>query len=84
MMQSYRRKEIFPTYDEAAFLDTLAMQMNTSVEQLRATYIGLDSSDYIDTARALIRALAVTTDPEASDDPIDCVEEKAETSGFFL
>lgn len=83
MMHSYRRKEIFPIFDETAFLDTLAMQMNTSVEQLRSTYVGLDNSDYTKTAKALIRALAVTTDPDDSNDTIGLVEEVPNASGFF-
>lgn len=83
MMHSYREKKIFPNLDEAAFLDTLSTQMNTSVDQLRSTYIGLDHTDYLDTAKALIRALAVTTNPDDTEETIDLVENEDDAPGFF-
>ena len=61
MMKSFREKKIFPTVTEAAFLDIMAQQMNTSLEQLRSTYVDIDHTGYVDTARSLVRALAVAT-----------------------
>jgi len=59
MMIAYRNGDIFQGDDEATFLGTLATQMNTSVEQLEATYIAIDHSDYDSSARKLMQALCI-------------------------
>lgn len=82
MMKNYRDKSIFPNHDETEFLEILASQMNTSVEQLRVTYIGIDTSDYFDTAKGLVRALALSTDIENTED-LDNSCARDELSGFF-
>ena len=61
MMRSYRNMKMLTQRDEISFLEMLSMQMNTSVEQLRSTYVAIDHRDYLSTAKALIRALYVTT-----------------------
>lgn len=71
MMHRSRRNELFPTYVEIVFLETLAIQMNTSFEELRSTYIGLDNSDYTETKKVLIRAFVVTSRREDSNETIN-------------
>jgi hypothetical protein len=42
MLKAHRRKEIFRNFSENEFLQFLAKQMNTSVEQLATTYASCD------------------------------------------
>lgn len=82
MMKSFREKKIFPTLTEAAFLDIMAQQMNTSAEQLRSTYVGIDHTDYVDTARSLVGALAVATGAADVEDHAKKGDDH-DISGFF-
>lgn len=51
MLQAYRKGKIFKDQSEDDFLQFLAKQMNTSVEQLASTYAGDDMSDFEACAR---------------------------------
>lgn len=60
MMKAYRDGKMFREVDEDQFLQTMAKQMNASVEQLHTTYIGIGRRDYETSARNLVEALAST------------------------
>lgn len=65
VMQDYRQKKIFPTLSEQEFLEVLSKNLNTSPEQLRSTYIGIDVAEFEDTAKELVK---VVGDAESSED----------------
>lgn len=67
MLQRFRAKEIFTGIDEEGFLDILAKQMNTSVEQLRTTYAGIDRDDFKGLAKQLIAAFELNDETGNSD-----------------
>lgn len=46
----------------------LARTMNTSVEQLLTTYIGMDESDFENTARELVRIVDVLDESDKDSD----------------
>ena len=79
MMKSFG--DFPPTHDEIAFLEIMAMQMNTRTEQLRSTYIGIDHTDYLATAKGLVRALAVTNGTQETEDAD--VGDEGDLAGFF-
>jgi hypothetical protein len=54
MLQARRRKEIFPDMNENAFLEFLAKQMNTSVEQLATTYASCDVDAFEEVANEMM------------------------------
>ena len=68
MMQAYREKAIFQDLDERAFITKLGKVMNTSTEQLMTTYVGIDRSDYEDTAKELVSVIARDEAESAGDD----------------
>ena len=51
MFRAHRAGEVFQHLNEDAFLRELGKIMNTSVEQLKQTYISSDSSDFHETAQ---------------------------------
>ena len=57
MLQSYRRKQIFKEMDEQEFLVFLSKQMNTSAEQLAATYASCDVNRFEETANEMMKML---------------------------
>ena len=59
MMDSYQRRAVFRNYTEEEFLTFLSKAMNTSVEQLRSTYVGTSNRDYVDTAKELTSILRI-------------------------
>ena len=60
MMKAYSQKRIFRNLDQEGFLMKLANVMNTSPEQLKTTYIGVDRSDFEDTAKELVSVLDIS------------------------
>lgn len=57
MLQAHRRKQILTEMRESEFLDFLAKQMNTSVEQLATTYASCDMDGFEDVANEVMRLL---------------------------
>lgn len=57
MMAGYRDKRLFRGLDEESFLGILGKIMNISVEQLMTTYIGVNRSEFEQSARELNRVL---------------------------
>jgi hypothetical protein len=57
MLQAHRRKEIFRDLGEQDFLQFLAKQMNTSVEQLATTYASCDVDAFEDVANEMMGLL---------------------------
>ncbi|PXF39559.1 hypothetical protein BWQ96_10742 [Gracilariopsis chorda] len=53
MLRNYRQKCIFSNLTENAFLEKLAQQMNTSVEQLKRTYVAHSSKIISETAEVV-------------------------------
>ena len=66
MMAAYRDKRLFRGLEEDAFLGILGKVMNTSVEQLMTTYIGVDRSEFEDSARELNKVLNLGADGDES------------------
>jgi len=62
MMGAYRAQKCFKTETEEGFLTILAKQMNTSIEQLRSTYVGMDSEDFTCTTRKLVAAMSASVE----------------------
>ena len=60
-MKAFQEKCIFPDLDEEAFLYKLSKVMNTSPEQLVTTYVGIDRSDFEDSAKQLVSVLEIDT-----------------------
>ena len=58
MFRAHRAKEIFPNLNEDMFLQELGKMMNTSIEQLKQTYISSDTSDFHETANEVASFLA--------------------------
>lgn len=57
MFEQYRRKEIMMHMSETEFLETVAIYMNTSVEQLRSTYILIGKESFSDVAHQIAKIL---------------------------
>ena len=57
MMMAYNQKKIFRDLEEDEFLAKIAKVMNSSPEQLKNTYIGIDRSEFEQTAKELISVL---------------------------
>jgi hypothetical protein len=57
MLQAHRRKEIFMELSEQEFLEFLAKQMNTSVEQLATTYASCDVDAFEEVANEMMGLL---------------------------
>jgi hypothetical protein len=55
MLQSRRRGEVFAEMSEQKFLQFLAHQINTSIEQLASTYASCDVDGFEDVASKLMR-----------------------------
>jgi hypothetical protein len=60
-LQAHRRKEIFRDLGEQDFLQFLAKQMNTSVEQLATTYASCDVDAFEDVANEMMGLLCHST-----------------------
>jgi hypothetical protein len=71
--QAYKRGQIFTGMSESDFLDTLAKIMNTSAEQLQATYIACRQMDsHYDRIISEVHSMFEQEEPrEASDTAID-------------
>lgn len=54
MLQAHRRNEIFRTFSENEFLQFLAKQMNTSVEQLATTYASCEVDAFENVANEIM------------------------------
>lgn len=65
MMDAFRAKRLFTEMEENEFLSVIAKVINTSVEQLKTTYIGVDRHDFEEAARELSKVLNM---PESSGD----------------
>ena len=48
-------KEISPSLNEHEFLEVVSKNLNTSPEQLRATYTGIDDADFEEAAKELVK-----------------------------
>jgi hypothetical protein len=55
MLQAHRRGEVFRDFREHAFLQFLAKQMNTSVEQLATTYASFNVDEFEVAANEMMR-----------------------------
>jgi len=66
MLRAYRDGKIFPNSGEEEFLAILARAMNTSVEQLKSTYVACDKQDFVQSACELVSALEVVVEEEES------------------
>ena len=71
MMAAYRDKRLFRGLDEESFLGILGKIMNTSVEQLMTTYIGVDRSEFEQSARELNRVLNLDEGTDGSGNVTD-------------
>jgi hypothetical protein len=71
MLQAHRRGEIFRDFGEQAFLQFLAKQMNTSVEQLATTYASCDVDAFEVVANEMMRLVC----NGVQDDNEDCDSE---------
>lgn len=58
MFRAHRAGEIFSNLDEDSFLRELGKMMNTSIEQLKQTYISCDSHDFHETANEVAAFLS--------------------------
>ena len=63
MMAAYRDKRLFTDLEEDSFLALLGKIMNTSVEQLMTTYIGIDRSEFEQSAMELNKVLDLSDGP---------------------
>jgi hypothetical protein len=80
MLQARRRKKIFRDMNEQTFLEFLAKQMNTSVEQLATTYASCDVDGFEEVANEMMKMLSrgrdievdnAESDPEADQRTLD-------------
>lgn len=62
LMWAYQDREIFQNLSEEQFLTVVGKIMNTSVEQLKTTYIGVDRSDFAGAARKMGKVISFTDD----------------------
>ena len=63
MMRLHREGEIFRNLNEERFLGLLAKNVNTSVEQLLTTYVGVDQDDFEISAKELMKCFSVENNP---------------------
>jgi hypothetical protein len=61
MLQAHRRNEIFRTFSENEFLQFLAKQMNTSVEQLATTYASCEVDAFENVANEIMGVFSKET-----------------------
>jgi hypothetical protein len=71
MLQARRRKEIFRDMNEQAFLEFLAKQMNTSVEQLATTYASCVADGFEEVANEMMKMLSSGRDKEVESEESD-------------
>jgi hypothetical protein len=74
MLQSRRRGEVFVEMSEQQFLQFLAHQMNTSIEQLASTYASCDVDGFEDVANKLMRFFE-NESPDVGDAPENAYED---------
>ena len=70
MFKGRKNGKIFSDASEQTFLEFMASQMNTSVEQLRTTYLAIDKDDFTRDGRAVVNAFAGLIQSE-EDDSLD-------------
>lgn len=79
MFRGWLQGKVMEHLDKTQFLDRMGLLMNTSVEQLEATYIAIDSSDYEGTANGMMTSFTKmlededdgANEPAASDSNLD-------------
>lgn len=82
MFRGWLSGKIHPEKNEVQFLQHMAMMMNTSVEQLKSTYISIDRGDYDKTVKGMVAAFtamvgnAATSDEDENDDDTFICEDK--------
>ena len=69
MFRAHREKEIFKDLNEDMFLQELGKMMNTSIEQLKQTYISSDTTDFQETANEVARFLSQVGRNDETNDP---------------
>lgn len=64
MFRGWLAKKIHRDKNEAQFFQHMAMLMNTSVEQLKSTYVSIDRGDYDKTVRGMVAAFTDMAEEE--------------------
>lgn len=84
MFRGWLGGQIHKNKNELQFLQHMAMMMNTSVEQLKTTYISIDHGDYDKTVKGMVTAFTNMAEDDSSDSEDSIKNGKGDSSaGHF-